>query len=280
MPCGSNPHTVKAYPAEEAGVPSPSPAHEAWTPTDHHVIHRYLFDPPVDPNLLDAPLVVVVPGLGLPQYVFPTAAALARRGVSCAVLDVPGFAATGRHGSGPRCTRSAGRPPSGSQARALSGPVVVFGHSTGAQGALDAALRLQDTQPGLGLVMAGPTFTPRQRRFPRMAAAAATAYLRDSPGALVVVPTALRHAPGCCPSCAPVCVNARGAAPRLRVHLTLTAGEADTFAPGVAPAAGLGGREVAEVTWTACPARTTALTHAEQVAAVVVEAVIRVAKAA
>ena len=65
-------------------------------------------------------------------------------------------------------------------ARALSGPVVVLGHSTGAQGALDAALRLQDTQPGLGLVMAGPT-SPRGSGGPPVAAAAATAYLRDPP---------------------------------------------------------------------------------------------------
>ena len=136
------------------------------------------------------------------------------------------------------------------EAHALSGPVVVLGHSTGAQGALDAALRLQDTQPGLGLVMAGPTFTPRQRRFPRMAAAAATAYLRDSPGALVVVPTGLRRLSGVLS----VVRSGMRDSPeerlrKLRVPLALTAGEADTFAPKEwLAAARLGGRESPSVT--------------------------------
>ncbi len=35
--------------------------------------------------------VVVVPGLGLPQYTFPTARALADLGLRCTVLDLPGF---------------------------------------------------------------------------------------------------------------------------------------------------------------------------------------------
>ena len=264
-------------------MPTPSPAHEAWTPTDHHVVHSYLFDPPVDPHLPDAAVVVVVPGLGLPQYVFPTAAALSRRGVMCAVLDVPGFAATGRHGSGPQVHEIGQTTAEWVEARALSGPVVVLGHSTGAQGALDAALRLQDTQPGLGLVMAGPTFTPRQRRFPRMAAAAATAYLRDSPGALVVVPTALRHSPGVLS----IVRSGMRDAPderlrQLRVPLTLTAGEADTFAPEdwLTRLASAADASPSVIVRTLSGSHNNPYTHAEQVAAVVLGAVARVANAA
>ena len=264
-------------------MPTPSPVHEAWTQTDHHVIHSYLFEPPVDPNLPDAPLVVVVPGLGLPQYVFPTAAALARRGVSCAVLDVPGFAASGRHGSGPQVHEIGRAAAEWVETRALSRPVVALGHSTGAQGALDAALRLQDTHPGLGLVMAGPTFTPRQRRFPRMAAAAATAYLRDSPGALVVVPTALRH------SRAVLNVVRSGMRDtpeerlrQLRTHLALTAGEADTFAPKewLEQLASAAEKSPSVTVHTLSGSHNNPYTYAEQVAEVVVEAVTRVANAA
>ena len=132
-------------------MPTPSLAHQAWTPTDHHVIHGYLFDPLADPSPLGTPVAVLVPGLGLPQYLFPTAEALSRQGVSCAVLDVPGFAAPGRHGSRRDVTGIGRAAAEWVRAHNLLGPLVVFGHSTGAQGALDAALRPQDTQPGLGL---------------------------------------------------------------------------------------------------------------------------------
>ena len=264
-------------------MPRPSLAHQTWTTTDHHVVHAYLSDPLADPSPLGTPVAVLVPGLGLPQYVFPTAEALSRLGVSCAVLDVPGFAAPGRHGSRPDVTGIGRAAAEWVQAHNLLGPLVVFGHSTGAQGALDAALRLQDTQPGLGLVMAGPTFTPRQRRLPRMAPAAATAYLRDSPGALVVVPTALRRSSGVLS----VVRSGMRDAPEerlldLRVPLTLTAGTADTFAPKqwLQQLASAAEKSPSVTVHTLSGSHNNPYTHAEQVAAVVVEAVTRVASAA
>jgi pimeloyl-ACP methyl ester carboxylesterase len=264
-------------------MPRPSLAHETWTTTDHHAVHAYLTDPLADPSPPDAPVVVMVPGLGLPQYVFPTALALSRHGVSCAVLDVPGFAAPGPHGARADVAGIGRAAAEWVQAHALLGPLVVFGHSTGAQGALDAALRLQETQPGLGLVMAGPTFTPRQRRFPRMAAAASTAYLRDSPGALVVVPTALRHVSGV----ASVVRSGMHDTPdervrELRVPLTLTAGQADTFAPTTwlrqLAEAAVGSPSVTVRTLSG--SHNNPYTHADEVAEVVLDAVVRVAAAA
>jgi alpha-beta hydrolase superfamily lysophospholipase len=264
-------------------MPSAYLAHETWTTTDHHVVHAYLTDPLGDPSPPDAPVVVMVPGLGLPQYVFPTAKALSRQGVICAVLDVPGFAVPGRHGSRPDVAGIGRATAEWVEAHTLLGPLVVLGHSTGAQGALDAALRLQDTQPGLGFVMAGPTFTPRQRRFPRMAAAAATAYLRDSPGALIVVPTGLRRVSGVL---AVVRSGMRDTPEerlrKLRVPLTLTAGKADTFAPKEwlqqLASAAVGSPRVTVRTLPG--SHNNPYTYADEVAAVVLEAVTRVANAA
>lgn len=264
-------------------MPRPSLAHQTWTTTDHHVVHAYMSEPLADPSPPGTPVVVLVPGLGLPQYVFPLAEALSRRAVICAVLDVPGFAAPGRHGSRPDVTGIGRATAEWVQAHAVLGPLVVFGHSTGAQGALDAALRLQDRQPGLGLVMAGPTFTPRQRRLPRMAAAAATAYLRDSPGALVVVPTGLRRSSGV----RSVVRTGMRDAPEerlqdLRVPLTLTAGTADTFAPRewLEQLASAAEKSPTVTVRTLSGSHNNPYTHAEQVAGVVVEAVTRVADAA
>jgi hypothetical protein len=87
--------------------------------------------------------VVVVPGLGLPQYTFPTARALAVLGLRCTVLDLPGSAPPVR-------TRPA----------------------------LTAALAVRDRRPDLALVLAGPTSPrgsggcrfSRRRRSPRTGA--------------------------------------------------------------------------------------------------------------
>jgi pimeloyl-ACP methyl ester carboxylesterase len=203
-----------------------------WTPVDDGAVHAYVGrTTAAGPGSAD-PLVVLVPGLGLPQYVRPTAAHLVAAGWSCAVLDVPGF----RSPAGLSC-----RPDVESVARVVArwvtaqrvgGPCVLLGHSTGAQVALVAALELQGTMLDLGLVMAGPTFTPKHRRLPGLAAAALTAYRRDSPAELVVVPTALGNARGVWSL---IRSGMRDVTERrvrdLRVPLVLTAGKADTLAP-------------------------------------------------
>ena len=110
------------------------------------------------------PLVVILPGLGLPFYTLPTARSIVQRGLDCEVLDLPGFGSTR-----PRPTRpnihAIGLAAAGwVRARASDRPVVVLGHSTGSQAALTAALALAGERTSYALVMAGPTFAPRQRR--------------------------------------------------------------------------------------------------------------------
>ena len=256
-------------------MPTPFLAHETWTTTRNHVVHAYASDPPADQQPPAAPLVVILPGLGLPQYVFPTAEALSRRGVLCTVLDLPGFAAAGRHGSQPHVHDIGRVAAEWVEAQAVTGPVVVLGHSTGSQAALAAALSLQETHTQLGLVMAGPTFTPRQRRLGPLAAATLTAYRRDSPAELMVVPTAVRGLTGVWS----VLRSGMRDSPderlqNLRVPLVLTAGEADSYAPEdwlhrLASASG-------SPTVTVCPlpgSHNNPYTHPEELADVVLEAV-------
>ena len=256
-------------------MPTPFLAHETWTTTRNHVVHAYASDPSADQQPPAAPLVVILPGLGLPQYVFPTAEALSRRGVLCTVLDLPGFAAAGRHGSQPHVHDIGRVAAEWVEAQAVTGPVVVLGHSTGSQAALAAALSLQKTHTQLRLVMAGPTFTPRQRRLGPLAAATFTAYRRDSPAELMVVPTAVRGLTGVWS------VLRSGMRDRpderlqnLRVPLVLTAGEADSYAPEdwlhrLAAASGS-----ATVTVRPLPgSHNNPYTHPEELADVVLEAV-------
>ncbi len=258
-------------------MPTPFLAHETWTTTRNHVVHAYASDPSADQQPPAAPLVVILPGLGLPQYVFPTAEALSRRGVLCTVLDLPGFAAAGRHGSQPHVHDIGRVAAEWVEAQAVTGPVVVLGHSTGSQAALAAALSLQKTHTQLRLVMAGPTFTPRQRRLGPLAAATLTAYRRDSPAELMVVPTAVRELTGVWS----VLRSGMRDSPdqrlqNLRVPLVLAAGEADSYAPEdwlhrLAAASGS-----PTVTVRPLPgSHNNPYTHPEELADVVLEAVTR-----
>jgi pimeloyl-ACP methyl ester carboxylesterase len=123
--------------------------------------------------------------------------------------------------------------------------------------------------------MAGPTFTPRQRRLGPLAAATLTAYRRDSPAELMVVPTAVRELT----EVWSVLRSGMRDSPderlqNLRVPLVLTAGEADSYAPEdwlhrLASASG-------SPTVTVCPlpgSHNNPYTHPEELADVVLEAV-------
>lgn len=177
------------------------------------------------------PLVVVLPGLGLPFYTLPTARALAARGLECAVLDLPGFGSDlpwptrpGIHAIGLTAARWV-------EEAAPGRPVVVLGHSTGAQAALTAALALGARRRACSVVLAGTTFAPEQRRLARLALATPLAYRDDRPdeldpaelwrgraGVLAMLGSGLRDAP-----------ETRIA--RLRAPVTVTAGAHDAFAP-------------------------------------------------
>jgi pimeloyl-ACP methyl ester carboxylesterase len=110
--------------------------------------------------------------------------------------------------------------------------VVVVGHSTGAQVALEAVLRVQHARRDLALVMGGPTFTPGQRRLRGLVPAALTAYLKDPPQELVVLKDVARVRTDLVRI---VQSGRRNPTDRrvglLAVPLTVTAGEADSFAP-------------------------------------------------
>jgi pimeloyl-ACP methyl ester carboxylesterase len=114
----------------------------------------------------------------------------------------------------------------------LAGPLVVVGHSTGAQVALGAALRLQQDRPDHSLVLAGLTFRPEHRSWPGLLRGAATAYRKDHPAELLVAKNIVTVRT----DVLRMVESGRRDRPEERVRalevpLVLTAGEADSFAP-------------------------------------------------
>ncbi len=217
------------------GVPE-----EVWFDVEGLHLHGWVASPAAPPvtspagaveGTVRAGEVVVLPGLGLPDYTFPTALAVAAAGLRCTVLDLPGFGVAGADATRPDI-HEVGRAAARWVRSRPEGPLTVVGHSTASQAALGAVLELQDRTAPLSLVMAGPTFTPRQRRVLPLAVATLTAYRRDSVRELVVVPSLVRGGLGV----ARVLRSGMRDRPderlrSLRVPLTLTAGEADTYAP-------------------------------------------------
>ena len=175
-------------------------------------------------------MAVVVPGLGLPRYLLPLARHQATRGLETVVLDALAW-----RGRGQRATPTIAGLSELAAAwlqKQDEGPVVVVGHSTGAQVALETVLRVQRTRLSVALVMGGPTFTPDQRRLRGLVPAALTAYLKDPPRELVVLKDIARVRT----DLARIVQSGRRHPTEKRVGLltvplTVTAGEADSFAP-------------------------------------------------
>ena len=202
---------------------------ESWSHIGSVELHAWHATPPVGGAL---PLVTVLPGLGLPSYAVPTVRAVAAAGAECVLLDLPGFGEPG-----PPTVASdiedIGR--AAAQWLLRRGPgrqVVIVGHSTGAQAAIVAALRVQDVLPDVALVLAGPTFMPPMRRLGPLLLAAPRAYREDSLGELRVLPALARGRS----RVLTMLRSGMADAPEQRiahVHLgvTLTAGTADAFAP-------------------------------------------------
>jgi pimeloyl-ACP methyl ester carboxylesterase len=177
------------------------------------------------------PLVVILPGLGLPFYTLPTARSIVQRGLDCEVLDLPGFGSTR-----PRATRpnihAIGLAAAGwVRERASDRPVVVLGHSTGSQAALTAGLALAGERRSFALVMAGPTFAPSQRRLLPLAATTPLAYRNDRPRE--IDPVQIRNGRT---AIAVLLQSGMRDAPERRIAvlpapLTITSGVRDAFAP-------------------------------------------------
>lgn len=181
-----------------------------------------------------ATTVVILPGLGLPAYVAPTATALAVRGMACVVLDLPGFGSASPLACAPDVTAMGHAAAAWVAQLPVTTRIVLMGHSTGSQAALVAALEIQDSRPDAALVMAGPTFRPAHRGLPGLALGTLTAYRNETLSeALTVVPDAVRgHV-----RIARVIASGMRDRPEqrlaaLRLPLVLTAGRHDTYAPG------------------------------------------------
>jgi pimeloyl-ACP methyl ester carboxylesterase len=131
----------------------------------------------------DVPDLVVVPGLGVLGYLLPFVRACASW-ARVHLLDVPGF------GAPATCRLPADLPSLG---EVVAGwldavpprPVVLLGHSTGAQVALRAAAAAPATVRAL--VLAGPTFPPEARRPLPVARRALRTAPHEEPGELLAV---------------------------------------------------------------------------------------------
>lgn len=221
------------------------------------------------------PVVALVPGLGLPSYVAPTARGFTARGWACAVLDLPGFGAPGPLACSPAVEDVGAAAAAWVRTLAPGRRLVLLGHSTGSQSALAAALALQDERPGSALVLAGPTFTPRQRSLVGLVAATATAYRKDSPREAVVLPELLRgHARVAAYVASGVRDRPEERIRGLRLPVLLTAGHADTYAPAwwLEQLAGAATASPLVVTRLLGGSHNNLFTHGDELAATVVDA--------
>lgn len=123
-------------------------------------------------NISPAPTVVIVPGLGALGYLLDTVTCIGRWARVC-LVDVPGFGYCGPRPS-PAEVAPLAAVVSSWLRRVPEVPVVLVGHSTGAQVAMRAAAAAPECVHVL--VLAGPTFPPAQRRLSGLM----LSYLRNS----------------------------------------------------------------------------------------------------
>ncbi|MHA3703663.1 alpha/beta fold hydrolase [Jatrophihabitans sp. YIM 134969] len=133
-----------------------------------------------------------VPGLGAPRYLLPWARVTASW-TAAHVLDLPGWRWGRARSSSPTLDGVADATVRWVETH-TSRPVVLVGHSTGAQAALRAASRAPDLF--VGVVLAGPTFDPGVRSLRAVAAAAARTVPRERPGELPGVLPSYLHSGG------------------------------------------------------------------------------------
>jgi pimeloyl-ACP methyl ester carboxylesterase len=130
------------------------------------------------------PDVVFVPGMGILGYLAPWTRA-SGRWTRATLLDLPGWRFLGRPACPPDALAVGSAVAGWLQARA-GAPVVLVGHSTGAQSALRAAVEAPDRVRGL--LLANPVFDPADRRWRRLIRRCAAGAASESWG---IVPVAL-----------------------------------------------------------------------------------------
>lgn len=180
------------------------------------------------------PHVVIVSGLGLTHYLRRLLAELRRRGAVATVLDVPGYGSAGAQRTAPEIGGVADAAADWVRHRRaeLGRPLILVGHSTGAQAALRAALQVQHWRDDASVVLAGPTFAPGQRSLGRLLLRAPVAYRHDPPWELDPVQL-LRAGPR---DLLALIRSGQRDRPELRIRelclpVTLTAGAHDALAP-------------------------------------------------
>jgi pimeloyl-ACP methyl ester carboxylesterase len=123
------------------------------------------------------PELVLVPGLGAVGYLLPLVRACAAW-TRVHLLDLPGFG-DARTARCPASLAAVTRDVAAWLEAVSTGPVVLAGHSTGAQAALHATLR--DPRRVAALILAGPTFPPEARRWPPLAVRVLRTIPHESP---------------------------------------------------------------------------------------------------
>lgn len=138
------------------------------------------------------PEVVLLPGLGAPGYMLDLLHACGAW-TRARLLDLPGFGSPRTADCPPEL--DAVTPVAAAYLDAMAGPVLLAGHSTGAQLALRAAVATPGRVAALGLL--DVTFDPPVRRSPLRLAGRLRTYLRERPRELVVtLPSFVRAGAG------------------------------------------------------------------------------------
>lgn len=128
------------------------------------------------------PDVVLVPGLGAPGYLLDAVAGIGAW-TRCVLLDLPGFGHDGPDACEPTIAGVAQAV--ATWLTAVDAPVVLGGHSTGAQAALRAAVLAPERVSAV--VLAGLTFDPAARRPATLLRRVARVLATETPGELRAV---------------------------------------------------------------------------------------------
>ncbi|ANZ41663.1 hypothetical protein BBK82_42660 [Lentzea guizhouensis] len=174
--------------------------------------------------------VVLVPGLGALSYLVDTLAACGAS-ARAHLLDVPGFGHRGARVC-PAGVGAVAEAVCGWVDEVVGGPVVLVGHSTGAQAALHVAVARPDLVRSL--VLLGPTFPPEQRGVTGLLGPFVRNFLHEPPTLVpATVPDYLRGGPR---EIARFIRSAQRDEPEqliteVRCPVLLARGEHDAFAP-------------------------------------------------